>query len=333
MGSNMQSAFKIFMKQIIDYAGLFPPTQLSMDNAIRNHLEYQDGADEWMLSRFICPARRLHELEEHRDEIRSLSKPLKISFLGRGGKNAEEFFTELEDDLKLADQFVENNTGIVTVDAYEVRLPEGLIEESNPVRVSEFLNKAAEIIESKYGGELVPFYEGAFRGEWTKTVDALAEGISYHNIYVQSKQFGKYRPAGYKLRCGGAEPSMYPSSQQIAHVILTCKRHEIALKATAGLHHPVRHFNETEQVRMHGFLNVFGAGIIAQYQDLNVDQIAEIIEDENSEHFIFTDSEFRWNDLSVIIDDLSTARSQRMISFGSCSFDEPREDLRTLGLI
>lgn len=329
----MQSAFKIFMKQIIDYAGLFPPTQLSMDKAIRKYLEYEDGADEWMLSRFICPANRLQELDEHQEEIRSSIKPLKISFLGRGGKNAEEFFAGLKDDLKLANQFVENNTGIVSVDTYEVRLPEELIEESNPVRISELLNKAAEIIESKYSGEVVPFYEGAFRGEWTKTIDALAEGISYHNIFVHSKQFGKYRPAGYKLRCGGAESSMYPSPQQIAHVILTCKRHEVALKATAGLHHPVRHFNETEHVMMHGFLNVFGAGIIAQFSGLNVDQIAAIIEDGSIEHFIFTDSEFRWKDLSVIIDDLSTARSQRMISFGSCSFEEPREDLHTLGLL
>lgn len=320
------------MNQIIDYAGLFPPAQLSMDNAIQNFLEYKRGADGWMLSRFICPARRLHELEKYRDGFRAMEEPLQISFLGIGGKNGDEFLAGLEDDLKSVNEFVERNIGIVSVEAYEVRLPEDLIEECNPVRISEFLNKVAEIMESKNPGEMVSFYEGAFWGEWSKTIEALVEGISYHNIYVQSKQFGKYHPAGYKLRCGGAEPSMYPSPQQVAHVILTCKRHEIALKATAGLHHPIRHFNQSEKVTMHGFLNVFGAGIIAQYHDLNIDQIAAIVEDENPEHFIFTDSELKWNDLSVIIDNVDEARRRTMISFGSCSFDEPREDLTKLGL-
>jgi len=329
----MHAAFKTFMGEIIDYAGLFPPAQLPMDQAIQNYLEYKHDADRWMLSRFICPAKRLQELEKYRDDFRSMSKPLQISFLGRGGKNADEFFAGLEEDLRLVNQFVENNIGIVSVGAYEVRLPEDLIEEGNPVRISEFLNRVAEIIKSKNPGEISLFYEGGFFGDWTKTIEALVEGISYHNIFVQSKQFGKCCPAGYKLRCGGAEQSMYPSPQQVAHVILTCKRHEIALKATAGLHHPIRHFDESEQVRMHGFLNVFGAGIICQYHDLNIDQIAEIIGDENSEDFVFSGSEFKWNDYSVTIAQIKKARNQRMISFGSCSFDEPREDLRNLGYL
>lgn len=329
----MKSAFKTFMKEIIDYAGLFPPSQLPMETAVRNYAEYMNDADKWMLSRFICPATRLQELEKYCDDFRSVNKPLPISFLGRSGKSGADFLEGLEEDIKAVNEFVENNGGITKIEAYEVRLPEEIIEQGSPVRISEFLNKAGEIIEANIQDKIVPFYEGAFWGEWTKTIEALAEGISYHNIYVESKRFDRYRLAGYKMRCGGAEPSMYPSPEQVAHVILTCKRHEIALKATAGLHHPLRHFDEAEQVRMHGFLNVFGAGIIAQSHDLNVNQIAEIINDENSDNFIFTDFEFKWKGFSVTIDQIKEARSQRMISFGSCSFDEPQEDLRGLGYL
>lgn len=329
----MHSAFQVFMSNLIDYAGLFPPAQLPMETAIQNYLQYKREADEWMLSRFICPAGRLHELEKYRDGIRAMKKPLQISFTGRGGKNVNDFFAGLEEDLKLVSEFAEHNSGSVSVEAYEARLPEELIEEGNPVRISEFLNRIAEIMESKCPGEMNPFYEGDFRGEWSKTTEAIIEGISYHNLYVESKQFGNYRPAGYKLRCGGAEPSKYPLPQQVAHIILTCKRHGIALKATAGLHHPIRHFNESEQIKMHGFLNVFGAGIIAQYHELNADQITAIIEDEDAKHFIFSDSEFKWNGLSVMVDKVVEARKSRVISFGSCSFDEPREDLRELGYL
>jgi len=327
----MSTAFKAFMNQIIDYAGLFPPAKLPMNDAIQNYLKYRNGPDEWMLSRFICLAKRLSELEKYRADFGSRDKPLQISVLGRSGKNREAFISGLEEDLKLVNEFAEG--GSVNIDAYEVRLPEEIIEESNPIRISEFLNRAAEMIESQIPIRVTAFYEGAFRDDWIQTVNALIEGISYHNIFVQSRQFDKYSPAGYKLRSGGAEPSMYPTSEQVAHVILTCKRHQIAMKATAGLHHPVRYFNEAERVTMHGFLNVFGAGILAQYHDLNIDQITAIIEDENPQHFVFADSELKWKDFSVTVNQIEEARSQRLISFGSCSFDEPREDLRELGYL
>jgi hypothetical protein len=333
VGSIMENAFKIFMSKIIDYAGLFPPENLSMDSAIQNYLKYNSETDEWMLSRFICLAYRLKELEKYRDDFRLLKKPLQFSLLGSGGKNIDEFVKTLETDLKLLLEFVEYHQNSVTVDAYEARFPEELIEESNPIRITEFLNKVAEIIGSRTPNKIMPFYEGAFLGEWSKTIEAIVEGISYHNIHVQSKPIVKYLPAGYKLRCGGVEPYMYPSPEQIAFVILSCKRHQIAMKATAGMHHPLRHFNETEQVKMHGFLNVFGAAILAQNHDLNLDRIQSIIEDEEIKNFIFTDSEFKWNDLSVTSNQINKAREQNMISFGSCSFDEPREDLQSLGLL
>lgn len=329
----MENAFKLFMNKIIDYAGLFPSESLSMDSAIRNYLKYKNEPDEWMLSRFICPAHRLKELEKYRGDFHLMKKSLQFSLLGGGGKNIDEFFKTLETDLKLLLEFVEYHQNSVTVDVYEVRFPEELIEESNPIRITEFLNKVAEIIESKTPHKMMPFYEGGFWGDWTKTIDAIIEGISYHNIHIQNKPIVKYQPAGYKLRCGGIESYMYPSPEQIAFVILSCKRHQIAMKATAGMHHPMRHFNETEQVKMHGFLNVFGAAILAQNHELGLDRIQSIIEDEETKDFVFTNSEFKWNDLSISSAQIKKARERNMISFGSCSFDEPKEDLQNLGLL
>lgn len=327
----MQTAFKALMNGIIDYAGLFPPAKLPMADAIRNYLKYKNGVHEWMLSRFICQPKRFGELEKYRDEFGTAGQPLHISVLGRGGKNSEDFLQGLEEDMNLVKEFAEG--GDIEFGAYEVRFPEEILEESNPVRISEFLNKVSEMIESGIPDGIMPFYEGALRGEWIKSIEALIEGISYHNVFVQSKQFDKYHLAGYKLRCGGADQSLYPTPEEVAHVILTCKRHQIAMKATAGLHHPLRHFNKAEQLKMHGFLNVFGAGILAQYHDLNIHEIAAIIEDENSENFAFTNSDFRWKHLSVTVNQIEGARKERMISFGSCSFDEPREDLRELGYL
>ena len=329
----MKSAFKAFMTELIDYAGLFPPANLSMDDAIQNYLDYISGEDEWILSRFICPASRLKDLDKYRDNFRLLKKPLHISFLSRAGKNSEDFINGLNDDLQIVKEFKNAHGDKVSLDVFEAQFPDSLIEESNPVRVTEFLNQVAEVVESQKLVKLKPFYEGAFWGEWSKTIDALVEGISYHNVYVQSKPDHAYQSAGYKLRCGGADPSVYPSPEQAAKVIQTCKHHQVSLKATAGLHHPLRHFNKDEQVQMHGFINIFGAGIIAQYHDLKLNQIRSIVEDEEAKNFIFTDSHFKWNEFSVTTDQIQKARQRNIISFGSCSFDEPLEDLQQLGLL
>ena len=59
----MQAPVQEFLANIIDYAGLFPPAKLPMEEAFANYLRYRSGAMSWMLSRFICPARRLEEVQ------------------------------------------------------------------------------------------------------------------------------------------------------------------------------------------------------------------------------------------------------------------------------
>ncbi|MGI9643800.1 MAG: hypothetical protein ACR2O6_00655 [Ilumatobacteraceae bacterium] len=46
----------------IDYAGLFPPAALSMEQAVADYRAARASHDAWMLNRFLCPASRLGEL-------------------------------------------------------------------------------------------------------------------------------------------------------------------------------------------------------------------------------------------------------------------------------
>jgi hypothetical protein len=50
---------------LIDYAGLFPPAALSMDEALANYRRYRDGEHAWMLGRFVVPAARAAEVPEN----------------------------------------------------------------------------------------------------------------------------------------------------------------------------------------------------------------------------------------------------------------------------
>jgi len=57
-----------------------------------------------------------------------------------------------------------------------------------------------------------------------------------------------------------------------------------------------------------------------------------MLDDEESGSFSFTDDSFAWRDWKIDTERLQYRR-RFVRSFGSCSFDEPREDLRALGVL
>jgi hypothetical protein len=138
-------------------------------------------------------------------------------------------------------------------------------------------------------------------------------------------------PAGFKLRCGGLEASAFPSVEQVAFTLCACRDAGVPLKCTAGLHHPVRRFDAGLGTHMHGFLNVFLAGVLGHARRLGEEQFRAILAEEAAEHFAFDEQGCRWRDFRVSIEEIRAARQNGIISFGSCSFDEPRDDLRAMG--
>jgi hypothetical protein len=84
-------------------------------------------------------------------------------------------------------------------------------------------------------------------------------------------------------------------------------------------------------VHAHGFVNVFVAGVLARVHRLTEARLREVIADEDAAHFTFTDDGLSWNDLHTSTEQIRSARRDAVTSFGSCSIDEPRDDLRALG--
>jgi hypothetical protein len=142
-----------------------------------------------------------------------------------------------------------------------------------------------------------------------------------------------YGARGFKLRTGGLETSAFPPPDEIAQVIIRCRDAKVPFKATAGLHHALRRFDPGIGTTMHGFLNVFGAGILAHACHLNGEQVGMVLLEEDAKSFVFDDQAFRWRDFKATTAEVTNARKRLMTSFGSCSFDEPRDDLRSLGLL
>ena len=328
----MKSSFKQFMTGIMDYAGLFPPAKLNMSNAVSNFSKYQFDADDWMLARFICPANRLPEFGQ---EFRNLARPYtlwKMSVLAGRGVTHEEYFSSFDQDILNLSRFNESFGKDVVADFLETRLPAELLESMTAESVTSFVISLAKILKKYQVSPINLYFEIDQRQNWEKNVSTFISSLS-HVIKSVSVLDGILSGIGFKLRCGGLDASAFPSPQQVSTAIEKCAVHNVAFKATAGLHHPVRHFNQGVNTKMHGFLNVFGAALLAFKHELPKGNIEKIVEDENPANFIFTDSLFKWNNLEISAEEIQSLRAKRVISFGSCSFDEPREDLRSLNLL
>ena len=137
---------------------------------------------------------------------------------------------------------------------------------------------------------------------------------------------------GYKLRTGGVTADASPTSAQIAQALVTAARHQLPIKFTAGLHHPIRQFRDEVKAKMYGFLNVLGAAVLSAEHQWDADQVVMMLEDEDPRSFSFTDDFFVWRDWKIDTQCLQYRR-KFVKSFGSCSFDEPRDDLRALGFL
>jgi hypothetical protein len=314
-------SLRALLAGILDYAGLFPPARLPLEPAIRNYARYLGEPESWMLGRFVCPAARLAELSPFVEELFPSGPPLAVTILGRGGDIAAEFTKGLQADLRAMAEFSGRHGDRVSVDMLELRLPADVL---TPAR-----SDALKVLLIPMWGQLTmralrtgqkafkDYYEVSLGPDWRALLAAVLPLL----------------PGGFKLRCGGLEAAAFPTSEQVAGVLTSCVHRNVPFKATAGLHHPIRHFDAQLQTPVHGFLNVFGAGVLASVLRLSEEQVRLVVEDEDPADFVFSDEAFRWKDLSVPLDAVAEARVNHVGSFGSCSFEEPRDDLRALGLL
>lgn len=326
----ISNSLKKLVTNLIDYAGLFPPASLPLKEAYKNYVRYINESDEWILSKFICPAKQLSSLAELIKEDKN-DKSFSISVLGRSGANAEEFVNGTAEDINLIAGFLQSTQNKFYTDIFEVRFPEDIVLENNIDAMYEIMNSAASMFKENISFPVKVFFELPLKNDWKASVNNFAAALKKHNNYFGQDE--KLLKSGLKLRTGGVEASAFPSVEQIACVINTCYENQAPLKFTAGLHHPIRHYNDSVKTKMHGFLNIFGAAVLLYGNDLPEQDLINIISDEDANNFKFDNEFFRWKEFKAPLQVIENARKNFAVSYGSCSFDEPREDLHFLKLM
>jgi hypothetical protein len=289
----------------IDYAGMFPPCSLTLEAALRNHAQYVRSPDAWMLNSFVLPLGKFDATTEQLSQF-DKKHPLRISALGPSTENATEFAAALKAGAETIRSFKGAHVDLVAVPQLEMPLPQDVdlarLRDARALlgdlKLQLFLETPADAAE--------------------ETIDLLAEL--------------KEPRVAYKLRTGGVTADAFPSPVQIAGALLAATQHHVPIKFTAGLHHPLRRFREEVGTQMHGFLNVLGASVLAVEHHWDEGQVVQMLEDEQAASFSFEETIFAWREWEMTAERIH-ARRKFVTSFGSCSFDEPRSDLRALNLL
>lgn len=284
----------------IDYAGLFPPSAISMAEAVINYAMYRNSNYSWMLGRFVCGVGRLGEFHETASDFISRDPDKAWRIAAVAGEGIFDSIREVEDFNAL----------------------------HGPHAICDVIEiKVSSIADIERAVEAMPpgitaYFEIA-------TGDEMADMISELAIRGQRA----------KIRTGGVTPEAFPSSSDIARFVLACTAANIKFKATAGLHHPIRchrpltYAADSPRGTMHGFLNLFLMNGFAR-AGYRRSLLEDVMEEEFEEVFEFSDAEIKWRtEYTLSLHQIDGIRDNGIQSFGSCSFDEPVADLRSLGIL
>lgn len=319
------AALHAFLDRLIDYAGLYPPARLDLAPAVDEYLRHLGEPGSFMLGRFVVDAARFSRLIE-RVEAVGHAGPLRVAVLAGGGEHEREALHRMRAEAAEMRDLMERHPGAGVVEVVETKLPRETLEASDPERTRDFVEDFRAVLAGAGLGAVPAFFEVAATDRWYESDRDAARGLEDAGESPASP------PSGFKLRCGGPGPSDVPPAGRIAFVIAECRDRGVPLKCTAGLHRPLRHGAGGSGAEGHGFLNVFAAAVLASARQLEVDAIETCVLDGDSASFRFEDDALSWRSFRASAAEVERARRVLATGFGSCSFDEPRRELRDLGI-
>lgn len=285
---------------IVDYAGLFPPADLEFPAAVAAYDRHRAGAHAWMLGSFVVPLARVEELAKvvaSLTQEREAPRPIwPLSVLVPGAGQGERVLEEV--GRRWGDRL--------------------------SVRAIEVAPLDLEMLRQESGGQpqgVEVFYEVPLDDSVGSRLDAIAA-----------------LGANAKVRTGGLKAEAFPSAASLVRLVRGCADRQMALKATAGLHHAFRgryrltydpHSAETE---MHGFLEL--ALVAELVRSGKIDDLgAAALLGGCGGGLVIDGDAVLWCGHRFVSKQLADLRRRLFRSFGSCSFQEPVDELARHGLL
>lgn len=324
-------SLRALLRDLIDYAGLFPPAGLPLEDAFPNYLGYRTAPEAWLLNHFIIPVAQLTDLAGYAAEVPE-DAPVTLSVLGQGGDDAKALTQGFAATLEALDTLHAAHDGRFEARAVEVRLPPALAR-LNAAALPEAMDALLEALGQAHDAaslDALDLFLEVPLNRPTSFFDGVAQALTHFNTHAG---LATGLRIGFKMRTGSTTPDEIPPAADVARALNACRRADVHFKATAGLHHPMYHYNEAFGGFMHGFLNVFGAAALTTAYTLSDEEVTQLLQEEEADVLSFTSEGLAWGDRRVPVSLIETVRARRAFSFGSCSFNDPRADLRRLGLL
>ncbi|MBB6170689.1 hypothetical protein HNR23_000749 [Nocardiopsis mwathae] len=290
------------LRGLVDDAGLFPPTALSMPQAVERHRSDRIVAHPMLTHRFLCPAGRWDELCRRLSDVGWPEGDPETDdrAAGGGGPGPGE---RLDVGLILPPEA--GATGMLPEPDPRIRVTHCEI----PADAAD-IRKAAHLLRSvEIGAQARTVYFEPRRGPgWLGAVEVLAGA----------------RPLGVKVRCGGVRSDLFPSIPELEAFITACRDHDVPFKATAGLHHAARHTDPKTRFTHHGYLNLLLATAVAADGGGSAEVRSALAE---------TDERRLAREIRALDPAVAERARELFTAYGSCSTGDPVRDAGRLGLL
>jgi hypothetical protein len=291
---------RALMAGAVDYAGLFPPAQLPLADALAEYRRALAGADAWMLGRFIVPALQLPALADAVVQDAHDGKTWTVSAIVR---------EHMDEDAAAVQAFNQRAAKLhVRVDTIECR-------PSSPP-------------SGRGSSDGIAWLAKTFSPAFTVHVEVAVGPTAPDDLRVVAQH-----QLRAKVRTGGLAPEAFPAPASLVAFIESARDAGVPFKATAGLHHAIRGAYPlsdaigAQSATMHGFVNLMLATAAAG-EHLPTTTAAALLTRTDHSALVFEDEIVRWGDVELSIDAIGRMRETQCVSFGACSFREPADEYR-----
>ncbi|MFI5336813.1 MAG: hypothetical protein ACHQ5A_08515 [Opitutales bacterium] len=289
------SAPLTLLASLIDYAGLFPPTSLAMEEAVREHAANLHGPQAALLSRFILPVGRLAEFEaEYRKLPAAAQAGWQLSVLAGGAPAAD----------------------LAALQDFNRRQPRARIValETKAVTPADVAGAVAP-----FPRELEVWVEIPLQGDTTPFLRAIKSagcGAKIRTGGAATELFPSAPDVAHFLAACLAAGVAFKATAGLHHPLHS--------------HYQLTGAPGSPQVSMLGFLNLFLAAVYLHSGGSPIYALA-LLGDTEPAAFSATPDALLWRGHAFPTAQLAAARRDFCRLFGSCSFTEPVDGLRALG--
>jgi len=296
----------VLLRDLIDYAGLFPPASLAMASSVANYGAYLRSEWNWILGRFVVPVALLAAFEE--------------AFAGLPAPTPGTGFTRWRLSVLLGSDPVSDVASIREFNARMAGSRSGRTAVVESVEVKVAGPAEVKRLSGIIPAELATYFEFPL----SSCAECIAEVA------------GCGRRA--KIRTGGETADKFPAPENVVEFIRLCAAANVSFKATAGLHHPLRSVHrftyqpDSPSGVMHGFMNFFLTAAFLR-AGMETAVAVQLLAEQSGEAFRFDLNGVSWRQHRLSRHEIAAARQSFAVSFGSCSFTEPIDDLKSLRLL